>query len=82
MDIFHMNERDIISYVKFVNEPVAMLRCVASGLIITSPSPVLAKMQRLLSKHSFFRDRQDVWKLNNQLNPLNDFCLGERLIWK
>ena len=68
-----MNERDIISYVKFVNEPVAMLRCVASGLIITSPSPVLAKMQRLLSKHSFFRDRQDVWKLNNQVDPQNDF---------
>ena len=78
IDIFCMNERDIISYVKFVNEPVAMLRCVASGLIITSPSPVLAKMQRLLSKHSFFRDRQDVWKLNNQVNPLNDFCCGER----
>ena len=81
MDIFRMNERDIISYVKFVNEPVAMLRCVASGLIITSPSPVLAKMQRLLSKHSFFRDRHDDWKLNNQVNPLNYFCCGERLTW-
>ncbi|CAK9068736.1 unnamed protein product, partial [Durusdinium trenchii] len=33
-------------------------RLAAQGLIVTSPFPVLAKLQQLLAKHSFVRDRQ------------------------
>eukprot|EP00913_Durusdinium_trenchii_P029686 g27824.t1 len=32
-------------------------RLAAQGLIVTSPFPVLAKLQQLLAKHSFVRDR-------------------------
>jgi len=63
-------------------------RLVTEGLIITSPSPVLAKMQRLLSKHSFFRDRQtesllQPWTLLRGLRenqPLQVYRRGSRLV--